>query len=175
MYLLNCVVLLVGVFGLQVQSVAEPVRTNCPPEGPRVPRPTDLAKSTFLNRATQNITASIRGALNGSIKAGWAINDTSFTLGVVSFEGSTPAWQYHHRGAGNVNGTKKVDADSQYHIGSLTKMVTDLIVLKSGIDITAPVTKYLPELRSNSSKIKWNEISISSLSTHLSGIPANCE
>ena len=71
-----------------------------------------------------------------------------------------------------MNGTERVDGDSQYLIGSLSKVVSDLLYLRTGIDFNTPVVKYLPELAENSI-ISWQDIDLASLADHLSGIPPN--
>jgi CubicO group peptidase (beta-lactamase class C family) len=147
----------------------------CPVDGPLLPRPRGLSYSSYLQEATQKLSNSIQSALNGSIESGWAISNTSFSLGLVSLDSTEPLWQYHHRGSANTNGSNIVDGDSQYLIGSISKLFSDLVFLRTGIDHNTPVTDYLPQLRHQNSKINWEDITIGSFADHLSGIPPNCE
>jgi len=147
---------------------------TCPPEGPKIPRPINLASSVPLKAALQSLTKTIDAALNGTIKPGWVVQNASFSVAFVSMADKKPLWEYHHRGSNFVEGAKVVDGDTQYHIGSLSKLVTDIMLLRSGIDMGKPITQYVPELNKPNTKIKWSEITVSSLASHLAGIPGNC-
>lgn len=84
-----------------------------------------------------------------------------------------PLWEYHHLSAANTKGTKEIDRDSQYLIGSLSKVLSDAILLKSRLDLGDSITKYLPEMASSDSPVKWDNISLGSLASQLSSIPPN--
>ncbi|KAL4967988.1 serine hydrolase domain-containing protein [Aspergillus stella-maris] len=159
---------------------AAPSYTGCPPDGPLLPRPTDLANSKYIQNAANNLSESLDAAVRGEIKAGWIVENVSFSLALVSPYGADgedgnakPFWEYHHRGENNERGVDKVDGDSQYLIGSVSKVFSDLVVLKSGVDLRSPVTDFLPQLASDSSKIRWEEITLEMLTDHLAGIPPN--
>lgn len=156
-----------------------PSWTACPVDGPLLPRPTDLSRSQTIQDATANLTRALDSAVNGSIKAGFEVQNTSFSIALVSPTGRTASennsiiWSYHHLGENNVNGTKMLDNDSQYLIGSVSKVFTDLLLLQSDIDLSDPITKYLPELDKEGTPIQWKNITLSALSEHLAGIPSN--
>ncbi|KAG5763731.1 hypothetical protein H9Q72_008192 [Fusarium xylarioides] len=148
---------------------------KCRPEGPVLPRPTALTKSPIFQVAAANLTETLNAALSGSIAAGWPTNNVSFSLAVVSAdqeEPGVPIWEYHHLAAANTKGTKKLDRDSQYLIGSITKVFTDYLLLNSGMDLDASVTEYLPGL-GGKSKIQWRDVSLRMLASYLGGTPAN--
>ncbi|KAI7759986.1 hypothetical protein LZL87_010408 [Fusarium oxysporum] len=148
---------------------------KCRPEGPVLPRPTALTNSPIFQAAATNLTETLSAALSGSITAGWPIENVSFSLAVVSADQDDPGvpmWEYHHLAAANTKGTKKLDRDSQYLIGSITKMFTDYVLLKSGMDLDAPITEYLPGL-DGMSKIQWRDVSLRMLASYLGGTPAN--
>ncbi|KAF4425043.1 Beta-lactamase 3 [Fusarium acutatum] len=148
---------------------------KCRPEGPVLPRPTALTKSPIFQAAAANLTETLNAALLGSITAGWPINNVSFSLAVVSTDQEDPGvpiWEYHHLAATNTEGTKKLDRDSQYLIGSITKVFTDYVLLKSGMDLDAPITEYLLEL-DGTSKIQWRDVTLRMLASYLGGTPAN--
>lgn len=156
--------------------------TGCPPEGPLLPRPTDLANSKHIQNAAKNISKGLENALKGEIDAGWIVENVSFSLALVSPYGvsgvennSRPFWEYHHRGKNNKQGVVEADGDTQYLIGSVSKVFSDLMVLKSGVDLQASVTDFLPQLRSNRSRIRWEDITLEMLADHLAGVPSNCE
>jgi len=112
------------------------------------------------------------------IKSGWEIRNVSLSISVVTLDQpdpATPAWEYHHLASGNVNGTKAIDKNSQYLIGSISKVISDAILLRSGIDIDDPVTKYIPVLNTAFSPIDWDAITLRALASQLSGIPPNCK
>ncbi|EFR01825.1 beta-lactamase [Nannizzia gypsea CBS 118893] len=155
-------------------SVSSP---GCVPSGALLPRPTDLGQSQYIKDATKSLSQSLDDAVSGKIKAGWDVANTSFSVALVSPNGGDPRtgilWEYHHLGEKNVNGTKHLDGDSQYLIGSVSKVFSDLLLLKSNVDLHDPVAKYLSQLKNESSPIDWGNISLLSLSEHLSGTPAN--
>ncbi|KAF9765487.1 hypothetical protein IL306_002220 [Fusarium sp. DS 682] len=132
---------------------------KCRPEGPVLPQPTALANSSTFQAAAANLTETLNAALTGSITAGWQVKNVSFSLAVVSAdqkEPGVPIWEYHHLAAANTKGTKHPDRDSQYLIGSITKVFTDYVLLKSGMDLDAPITEYLSGLDGKSS-IRWRD------------------
>ena len=154
-----------------------PSYRGCPPDGPLLPRPTNLAQSKHFKDAAHGLTAAIDSALNGEIRAGWPVDNVSFSIGLVSpndQQGARPIWEYHHRAALNTQGTDTVTGDSQYLIGSVSKVFSDLMLLKSGVDIHTPVTHFFPELAALESMIPWEEITLETLGEHLAGIPPNC-
>jgi CubicO group peptidase (beta-lactamase class C family) len=51
---------------------------------------------------------------------------------------------------------------------------TDLLLLKSGLNMDDPVTKYLPELEGES-VIQWEDVTLGALGDHLSGMPVTCK
>lgn len=149
---------------------------SCPPDGPLLPRPTTLASQMAFKAAETQLSHILDSVVKGKIEAGFPVENTSFSISITSLgdKNGKPAWQYHHRGANNVKGTKKADGDTQYLIGSISKVFTDLLLLKSGLNLDDPVTKYLPELISNDSLINWKDISLRALGSHLGGIQGFC-
>jgi CubicO group peptidase (beta-lactamase class C family) len=149
---------------------------KCRPEGPVLPRPTALASSPIFQAAAANLTETLEAAVSGSVTAGWPTNNVSFSLAVVSADQDDPGmpiWEYHHLTAANTKGTTHLNRDSQYLVGSITKVFTDYVLIKSGMDLDAPVTEYLPGL-DGKSKIQWRDVSLRMLASYLSGTPANC-
>lgn len=143
-----------------------------------MPRPTNLSQSESLRQVAANLASVFDQAVAGRIKAGWAVENTSFSLALVSFDQDdpgVPVWEYHHLAETNVNGTKNLTRDSQYLIGSVTKVFADLALLKSGLDLDESIAEFLPALANSSSEIQWKDISLRALGSHLSGIPSNCK
>ncbi|KAL8347443.1 hypothetical protein RB601_003117 [Gaeumannomyces tritici] len=149
---------------------------SCRPQGPIVPPPLDLDASPAFRLAADRLAQALDGAVNGSIPAGWAAENGSFSVALVSVgqrDPKVPLWEYHHLARGNVRGTRRLDRDSQYLIGSISKVVTGAVVIRSGLHADDPVTKYLPQLSSPSSPISWGNITLGHLGSQLSGIPPN--
>ena len=86
---------------------------------------------------------------------------------------TAPIWEYYHRASANVNGTNKVDGDTQYLVRSISKLVTALLALRTEVDLDTQVTQCLPQLSNKSSIISWGNTTLASLMDHLSGIPPN--
>lgn len=148
----------------------------CRPEGPVVPHPVSLSSSPGFLSATRDLNDNFNRALNGTIEAGIPTDNVSFSVAVVSLaqeDPATPLWEYHHLSAANINGTKELDRNSQYLIGSVSKVLSDAILLKSGLSLDDSITKYLPELVSSDSPVRWENISLGALASQLSGIPPN--
>lgn len=165
----------IPVFILAGAGVCIAKYSGCPPDGPLLPRPTNLAESAFIRNSTQSLQDLIDGALKGQIQSGFSIENTSFSIGLITHDNPSnrPLWEYHYRGTSNSNGTKSIDGNTQYLIGSISKLISDLLILRSGIDLETPITHYLPQLSNDSSIISWENITLASLADHLSGIPPN--
>ena len=149
---------------------------DCRPNGPVVQRPTDLAESSIVTEALSGLTDALQKAVNGEINAGFPVVNSSFSLAVVSTSQEDPAvplWEFHHLSPNNVNGTKDPNRDSQYLIGSISKVLSDLVLLKSGVDPDTPAKEYLPELENG--RINWDDITLWDLGSHQAGIPPNRE
>ncbi|KAL2798300.1 beta-lactamase/transpeptidase-like protein [Aspergillus keveii] len=157
-----------------------PSYKGCPPDGPLLPRPTDLANSKHIQDVAKDLNARLDSALKGEIEAGWIVENVSFSLALVSPYGPSgssdnivPFWEYHHRGENNEQGVTEVNGDTQYLIGSVSKVFSDLMLLRSGVDLQAPVTDFLPQLNSSRSKTRWEDITLEMLADHMAGIPPN--
>lgn len=167
-------------------SLANPSRvplpswSGCPVNGPLLPRPTQLDRSKVIHEATENLTKTLDTAIEKKIKAGFNVDNTSFSIALVSPRQTNTSdkengilWSYHHLGKNNFQGTKHLNEESQYLIGSISKVFSDLLLLKSDVDLDDPITKYLPGLQKEGSPIQWSNITLSALSNHLAGIPSN--
>ncbi len=107
---------------------------------------------------------------------------TSFTVEVTSAEQTL--WGHYHTAPllGNYTDSEPTRAslNTAFRIASISKVFTVLAVLlqeKAGyLSLRDPVTKYIAELTSNrnESGIKWEDITLESLASQLSGIPREC-
>lgn len=151
---------------------------DCRPPGPVVPKPRALATQDLFTKATGDLVASLESAVNNTIVAGWPVENTSFSIGLITWDqpsAAIPIWEYHYLSPNNVNGTKELTRDSQYLIGSISKVFTDYILLKSGLDLDTSIVEYLPVLQNDSSLIQWGDITLRMLASQVAGIPPNCE
>ncbi|KAJ6784101.1 hypothetical protein PWT90_10691 [Aphanocladium album] len=147
---------------------------DCRPDGPVLPKPARLGDAATFRHAAVGLAHTFDAMSSGRIDVPWPVENVSFSVAVVSADqkDSTPLWQYHHRAEANVEGTEKVDADSQYLIGSISKLITDYILLVSGMDLDVPVTQYLPNL-SGSKGMDWDSITLRMMASHTAGVPTN--
>jgi actin-related protein 6 len=84
-----------------------------------------------------------------------------------------PFWEYHHCVEKNEQGTANINRTIQYLISLVSKVFSDLMLLKSRVDLQTLVTYFLPQLHSNKSKIKWENITLEMLAGYLASIPLN--
>ncbi|KHO01564.1 beta-lactamase family protein [Metarhizium album ARSEF 1941] len=160
-----------------LMSLAGPTSAalNCRPEGRVLPKP-NLSDSPIVKSAGASLAKTLNDAVRGVVKAGWPVENVSFSLAVVSTDqksAGVPVWEYHHRAEKNNRGTKNVTRDSQYLIGSVSKVISDYILLKAGVDLDRPVTDFIPELNSSRSKTHWKHVTLRMLGSQLSGAPTN--
>ncbi|RSM18283.1 hypothetical protein CDV31_002802 [Fusarium ambrosium] len=150
---------------------------HCPPLGPVLPAPTSPSTNDAVKTAVEALTKGLK-ALTGSF------NSTAMSIGMVSLHEDEPILDIHHTPANlDARGVKKVDADTVYRIGSVSKAFTVLAALKlSGVNMDDAVTKYLPQLRelgkqqnekNNITVVDWDRISLQALASHMGGIPAD--
>ncbi len=87
-----------------------------------------------------------RGLQNGSIAS-----KSSFSLDIFSTNEAHSIFSYHNSAPSVPNsttGVKKVDANTVYRVGSITKLFTVLVFLVGAGDarFNDPITRYIPEL-----------------------------
>jgi hypothetical protein len=107
---------------------------------------------------------------------GAMLNTSALSIGVKSLHESKQLFSYHFTPPMvREYGTDKIDADTIYRVGSLSKMMPALAALQSSkIDMDESILKYIPELKNATGEglgaTKWEEISIRSLANHLAGL-----
>lgn len=140
----------------------------CPPPGPILPAPTHISTSPYFLAAATNLTSFLDSSLPFA-----PLNTTTFSIHLVSASSPNPLWSYYHTTPGSVLSSATVDAHSQYRIGSVSKVFTDLLVLRLSLPLDAPVTKWLPMLRKGSGGVDWDSITLRMLGSHMAGIQRN--
>ncbi|KAK3985073.1 D-alanyl-D-alanine-carboxypeptidase/endopeptidase AmpH [Cladorrhinum sp. PSN332] len=161
---------------------------NCPPLGPVFPKPTNLASSPAIRAALDSLTTIFKDRDRDN-SASVLANSTSWGIEVFSTNPDTPTvFQWHHTApelaaasGNNSFGVKKVDGNTVYRLGSLTKVFAVYTWLaQDGMDKwNEPITKYVPELRDAAERAKaandpvenvpWGEVTIGSLAGQMSG------
>ncbi|KAI9745032.1 MAG: hypothetical protein M1818_001310 [Claussenomyces sp. TS43310] len=117
----------------------------------------------------------VRGIYDDTSKA-WDLRMTSFALQVTS--NNRTIWEHYHTASvlGENQGPepKTVKGDTAFRIASMSKTFTVYaLLLESRISLEDPITKYLPELmegRRDEWLVQWDQITIRSLASQLSGI-----
>ncbi|KAK0613264.1 beta-lactamase/transpeptidase-like protein [Immersiella caudata] len=149
---------------------------ECHSGGLLVPRPRGVQRLEAVQNALANLTSTLDKAFSGEIQAGFNVQNTSVSMGLVSFDQvdpSVPVWEYHRLSPANIRGTKRIDRHSQYLIGSVTKAISDAILLQHDLNLDDPITKYIPALDEKSSLIRWENITLGALAGQVAGVVPN--
>lgn len=164
------------------------VTTNCPLLGPAFPAPTAPATAKAVRKAQSTFPSYLNGLLRtGNTEFGPLDSQTtSFSINVFSAHDNNSLFSYHHAAPG-LNGSLtsgRLDDNTLYRIGSLSKLLTVYTILAEVGDanLDSPVTKFVPELAAAASavdqndvnNIKWDEITVRALGSHMSGLPRDC-
>ncbi|EXJ65758.1 uncharacterized protein A1O5_10999 [Cladophialophora psammophila CBS 110553] len=148
---------------------------QCPPLGPILPAPTGLSQNPMFQQLVAQVNAQL---LNVSS----SLNQTAVSVGMRSVHEAGPLLNFHYTPQEfNASGAHKVDGNTVYRVGSVTKVFTALgiLQLEGKINLADPVTKYVPKLAgisgSNNSltAVDWNTVTVEALLTHLGGVPVD--
>lgn len=157
---------------------------DCPLLGPVFPEPTQLSTSPTVKNATAALQSAIQeGIRTGTIES----NLTSFSVEVFSVHESASLFEFHSAAPvlSNTTGTKTIDSNSIYRIGSISKLLTVYVFLIEAGDkyFHESITKHVPELAAKSSAatndtigaVDWEQVTIGNLASHLGGIGRDCK
>lgn len=146
----------------------------CPPQGAVLPAPRKPSSSESVKKAS----GALRSALDKRFEA---IQASGISVGVKSIHEDSPLFDYHFtpQVAEDI-GTEKIDADTIYRVGSVSKLIPTLAVLQQkGVNLDASVLEYVPELQGDSddgiSGTVWEDVTIRGLMSHMSGIATDSE
>lgn len=156
----------------------------CPLDGPQFAKPTGLSQMPVIQDAIANLTSTFTAWNSDQTST----NRFSYSIQIFSAHEDDPLWSFEHTATNLAKlthpGVTEVDQDTVYRLGSLTKVFTVYnLLLNAGDEIwNEPITKYVPELaaiasRSSEDPVEytdWNDVTIGSLATQLSGIPRDC-
>ncbi|KAH7116908.1 beta-lactamase/transpeptidase-like protein [Dendryphion nanum] len=157
---------------------------NCPLIGPEFPPPQRLAEHPIWRNAMANITYVFDYIDTSNITG---VDRFSYSLQIFSTNPGPPILWERHRTAkdlpSNTTGVKKVDGDTVYRLGSVSKVFTVLTWLAELGDVhwNQPITKYIPELAKYDGRSSqpgfdsvretpWDDITIGSLASQVSGL-----
>ena len=175
-----CIVLVLGILK-KAQAI-----NYCPPLGPVYTVPTKLSEDEAIQRVSRNLSARLDRVIESKAPQ-FKLNDTSFSINFFSAHESNSLFQYHYTAPIlNSSSTQKVDENTIYRIGSITKLITVLALLVNGkVDFNDPVTNFIPELDALSKEqdehfdattmVRWSEITVGALASHLAGVGRSCE
>ncbi|KAJ3532836.1 hypothetical protein NM208_g8259 [Fusarium decemcellulare] len=148
----------------------------CPPAGPVLP----AAKSPSTSPAIKEAIVDLFSALK-LVSETWYPN-TAISVAAKSLHEDVPFISHHIYPIGGLNtsGVATIDEETVYRASSISKLLPILALLRLGISLEDPITKYLPELRSIQiqespspiTAVDWDHITIGSLASHMSGIAA---
>lgn len=145
---------------------------NCPNLGPAFVHDFKLKETN----AFQSAEAAFPEVLEKLFSSGVVSkNESTFSIDVFSTATNKSVYSYHHT-APSSNATLsagRLDDESIYRIGSVTKLYTAYAILASaGIKVLdRPVTDYVPELAGNAKQntIDWEEVTIGALMSQQGG------
>lgn len=162
---------------------------NCPLIGPEFPPPQRLAENPIWKRALDNITAVFDYIDASNIMS---VDKFSYSIQVFSTNPGEPIlWERHHTARDlpeNTAGVKKVDGDTVYRLGSVSKLFAVLAFLVQAGDVhwNQPITKFVPELARHSGRCTsneidsvretaWDDVTIGALASQVSGLGRDCK
>ena len=163
------------------------VSANCPLLGPVFPAPKNISSSVPIQSAIANITQIFDKAIssgNSSFGPFDGLN-TSFSLEIFSTHDQVPIFVKHHNSAllaTSQHGTKNIDSNTTYRVGSLTKLISVYTFLINARDakFNDPITKYIPELHAASQvlnatenpldHVQWEDVTIGQLASQMAGL-----
>lgn len=169
---MHLVIAITWAAGLVLGATAKP----CPPLGPVLPAPKTPSSSDAVKAAIQELTAELNAIASSTL------NSSGLSVAVKSIHEDGQLFSYHHTPPNfSGTGTNKIDENTIYRVGSVSKIMPVLISLQSDkIRMDDSVLEYIPELRTAVNenellRIQWEGITVRSLATHLSGLPSESE
>ncbi|KAK3308404.1 beta-lactamase/transpeptidase-like protein [Chaetomium strumarium] len=169
--------------GALVPFVASPseAKENCPLYGPLFPRPTNLIQDATIKAVASTLDNVFVEHIDNDTSTG----SERYSYAVEVFTGSEdkPLWAHYWTAPSlknfNSTGVSKVDGNTVFRIGSVTKIFTVLTFLATVGDgiWNDPITKHLPEIEEISRNASgnpilttdWESITVGSLANALLG------
>jgi hypothetical protein len=111
--------------------------------------------------------------------------NNTFSINIFSTFSDTPLYEYYYtapRFSNGSVGTKTVDGDTVFRVGSISKLFTvfALLIEKGDANLNDPITKYVPELRNSPdtgtvNSVQWDDVTLGALASQMSGIGRDCK
>ena len=150
--------------------------------GPAFPAPKSFRGTASLRSATKAFHSSI--ANSAIIQA----NETAWAIAVFSTADDEPLYERYFTPEYDV-GVPEVNKDSIFRLASVSKVfsVWSFLMEVGDEHFNDPITRYVPELDAicNTSvtgvvyddidQVRWNEVTLGQLASHLAGIPRDRE
>jgi hypothetical protein len=159
--------------------------------GPVFPPPDMLQPSESFFSATSQLSSQLETILaSGSSPFGnFTPNASSVSISIVGTSREGPLFNFHSTSSSlnsSAGSTTIVTGDSIFRIGSISKLFTVYaLLLNDGLaHWDSPITDFVPELRedvnshgngSDVDHVKWEEVTLGSLASFMSGIGRDCE
>lgn len=160
---------------------------NCPLSGAVFPPPPHLTNSSTLDSALHNLTSLINdGFSTGNSTHGPVDPSGANAVQIFSLDSDTALFEYYHDGTtlSNVSGVQKVDGDSIFRIGSVSKLVSVYMLLVEIGDgyWDTKITDIIPELqgrkgadKDETNFVTWEDITLGALAGQVAGLPRDCK
>ncbi|KAI0423507.1 beta-lactamase/transpeptidase-like protein [Xylaria sp. FL1042] len=152
---------------------------TCVLAGPGFPSPSHISNSLVLNETIGKFEESLRGA-------GLHRNDSAWAVALFSSKENKTLYEQYYTPPIDV-GVPKVDRDSTFRIGSVSKVfaVWSFLIEVGDEHFNDPITKYVPELTNLSyakganpqefyndiDQVRWDEVTLGQLASQAAGIP----
>jgi hypothetical protein len=159
--------------------------------GPIYPAPQHLTTNFgFLSTCTQLSSTLTNILSSGQTPFGnFTPNVSSVSISMATTAQQSAIFDFDFTGSDlntTAGGTEKVSTDSVFRIGSISKLFTVYaFLLHGGLELwERSVTEFVPELRdisqndgcfSDLNMVRWEEVTLGSLASHMSGIGRDCE
>ncbi|KAK3328096.1 beta-lactamase/transpeptidase-like protein [Cercophora scortea] len=164
------------------QIIPSDAKSNCPLYGPLLPKPINLLQQPEIQAAAKALDAIFPKYIDNDKSTG--SERFSYSVEVFSASEDKPLWNHFWTApnlAGfNSTGVSKVDANTVYRLGSITKIYTVLTFLATVGDgiWNDPITKYIPEFAAVAKQTPggsmfvtdWDSITVGSLASQTSGL-----
>ncbi|KFX92989.1 hypothetical protein O988_07063 [Pseudogymnoascus sp. VKM F-3808] len=155
--------------------------------GPDLPIPRAVSNTTAFKDGIISLKKAIADAISTGVTSygDMDASATSFSVEIFSIREEEPMFTYHYGAPGladSTDGVKRIDSDSIYRLGSVSKVLTVYTFLAAVGDVSfnEPITKYIPELAAYAAQhaggdeidfMDWDSVTIGSLTSQLSGTP----
>ncbi|KAI3324067.1 beta-lactamase/transpeptidase-like protein [Xylariaceae sp. AK1471] len=167
-----------------LQATASYGKLNCPLYGLGYPKPNNLFSYGGISSAASSLDSVFGQYIDNANNTG--SDRFSYSVEVFAANEAKPLWSHYWTAKNlatmNTTGVKKVDGDTVYRMGSLTKIFTMLTFLAEVGDASwnEPIAKFIPEIAAmitqgsdNSHSLTtpdWGAITIGALASQISGL-----